>query len=187
MHEEGVESAVFESKRDLPRFIGDILDFHLTLLVDQNPRTDPINEEDIEWVYQHFTTFDRLAANSEVFRFALEAAIDWRYAKDVRAAIARLWSGIEAIFGVTSELVYRISLLSASLLEPRGEKRKAKFEAIKKLYGIRSKAVHGESLSEEILSFAMNDSSRLLRDLLLLTIEKGHVLGLDDFDEAIFF
>jgi hypothetical protein len=32
----------------------------------------------------------------------------------------------------------------------------------------------------------MNDSHRLLRELLLLTIERGHVLGADDFDDALF-
>jgi len=90
------------------------------------------------------------------------------------------------VFGVTSELVYRISILCASLLEERGKPRKARFEAVKKLYGLRSKAVHGEPLSQDQLIAAMNDSNRLLSELLLLTIERGRVLGADDFDDALF-
>ena len=57
---------------------------------------------------------------------------------------------------------------------------------MKKLYGLRSKAVHGEPLPEERLVSAMSDSHRLLRDLLLLTIERGRVLGADDVDNALF-
>jgi Apea-like HEPN len=145
-----------------------------------------VSANDAAWVAEHFETFNHLASKSEPFRLALEAAIDWRFAKEPRLAVGRLWSGIEAVFGVTSELVYRISILCASLLEERGRPRKARFEAVKKLYGLRSKAVHGEPLSENQLVSAMNDSNRLLRQLLLLTIEKGHVLGGEDFDDALF-
>ena len=133
-----------------------------------------------------FETFNHLASKSEPFRLALEAAIDWRYAKEPRLAVSRIWSGIEAVFGVTSELVYRISIFSASLLEERGEPRKTRLQAVKRLYGLRSKAVHGEPLPPETLVSAMNDSHRLLRELLLLTIERGHVLGAGDFDDALF-
>ncbi len=90
------------------------------------------------------------------------------------------------MYGISSELVYRISLLSASLLEPRGELRKAKFEAVKKLYSLRSKAVHGDALPPEKLASAMNESYDLLRDLILLSLNKGHALGSSDFDEAVF-
>lgn len=70
-------------------------------------------------------------------------------------------------------------------VEQRGKPRKTRFEAVKKLYGLRSKAVHGEPLSQDQLVSAMNESNRLLRQLLLLMIEKGHVLGADDFDDAL--
>jgi len=84
------------------------------------------------------------------------------------------------------KLVYRISLLSACLLAERGDARKARFEEVKRLYGLRSKVVHGEQLPQERVMSALNDSYRLLTDLLLLSIEKGHVLGQEDFDQAVF-
>jgi hypothetical protein len=183
---EGVEPAIYRPKRDLPPFKGNVLDFHTRFLVDTDARTDPVSSDDAAWIATHFATFNRLASKSEPFRLALEAAIDWRYAKEPRLAVGRIWSGIEAVFGVSSELVYRISILCASLLEKRGEPRKARFQAVKKLYGLRSKAVHGEPLPQEQLVSAMNDSHRLLRELLLLTIERGRLLGADDFDDAVF-
>jgi hypothetical protein len=186
LREEGPEAAVYKSKQDLPRFQGNLLDFHLTLLVNKNARTGAVSEDDAVWIQKHFDVFNVLAAESQAFRFALEAAIDWRFAKDARSAVARLWSGIEAIFGITSELVYRISLLSACLLMERGDSRKVKFEEVKKLYGLRSKVVHGEQLADEKIASALNESYQLLADLLLLSINKGHVLGQQDFDEAVF-
>jgi hypothetical protein len=183
---EGVEAAIYRPKEDLPPFKGNLLEFHAQLLINEDSRTDPVSSDDAAWIGAHFGTFNRLASESEAFRLALEAAIDWRYAKEPRLAVGRIWSGIEAVFGISSELVYRIASLCASLLEPRGQPRKARFQAVKKLYGLRSKAVHGEPLSEGQLVFAMNDSFGLLRELLLLTIQKGRVLRAEDFDDALF-
>ena len=172
--------------RPLPPFRGNVLDYHARFLFDREARTDPVSLDDAAWIATHFEVFNRLASRSEPFRLALEAAVDWRFAKEPRLAVGRLWSGIEAVFGLTSELVYRTSILCASLLEERGEPRKARFQAVKRLYGLRSKAVHGEPLPQEQLVSAMNDSHRLLRELLLLMIERGNVLGADDFDDALF-
>lgn len=186
LEEEGPEAAVHRPKRALPRFEGNLLDFQLTLLTNKSARTDEVTTEDAIWIKEHFDVFNQLAAESQAFRFALEAATDWRFATDARSAVARLWSGIEAIFGITSELVYRISLLSACLLIERGVARKAKFDEVKKLYGLRSKVVHGEQLTEDKVASALNDSYQLLADLLLLSINKGRVLAQKDFDEAVF-
>ena len=184
--EEGLDAAVFKPKRDLPPFRGNLLDFHTRLLIDSNSRNDQVSDEDTGWIYKSFGTFNRLASESEAFRLALEAAIDWRYTKEPRIAIGRIWAGIEALFGISSELVYRISSLCASLLEQRGAPRKARFHAVKRLYGLRSKAVHGERLSQGQLESAMNDSYMLLRELLVLTIERGSVLTGNDLDDALF-
>ena len=91
------------------------------------------------------------------------------------------------MFGINSELVYRISLYAACLLAVRGDARKQKFEEVKKLYGLRSKVVHGEKLSDDKIAQAMSDSFHLLRDLLLLAVHKGHPIMSDDIDEAVFF
>jgi len=184
---QGGEAQGQDSERTLATFSGNLLDFHLSLLINKDARNDEVTTEDAIWINDHFEIFNELAANSQPFRFALEAVIDWRYSKDPRSAVARLWSGIEAIFGITSELVYRISLLSASLLAERGEPRKAKFEEVKKLYGLRSKVVRGEKLPDDKIALALDDSYRLLADLLLLSINKGRALGQEDFDRAVFW
>lgn len=175
-----------KDQKDLTPFRGNLLDYHLTCLVDSDCRHDAPDEVDAEWIRNHFETFNRLASENQPFSFALEAAVDWRFAKDPRSAVARLWGGIEALFGINAELVYRISLYSACLLADRGELRKRKFQEVKRLYGLRSKVVHGEKLAQEKISQAMSESFHLLRDLLLLAVERGRPITPGDVDDAIF-
>ncbi|MEX2374773.1 MAG: hypothetical protein WD942_04195 [Dehalococcoidia bacterium] len=184
--EEGVDSAVHEPRMTLPGFSGGMLDYHLRIISTSAAEADSLCTDDLEWLAQHYEVFNKIAAETASFRFALEAAVDWRYSPDLRAALARIWAGIEAVYGINSELVFRVSLLSACLLEPRGDARRQRFNNVKKLYGIRSKAVHGESVSDEKLTQALDDSFRLLADLLLLSAEKGRALNKDDFERAVF-
>ncbi len=186
LKEKGVASAVNSPRRDLPPFKGQLLELHTKFLVPDNAKTILV-KEDAYWIRNNYETFNSLAAESESFRFALAAAVNWQYSSDPRIAIAQLWSGIEAVFGINSELVYRISLLIASLLEPRGVARQARFAQVRKLYGVRSKAVHGEELSDVRLTKAMLESSDILSKLLLLNVEKGRLFTQEDFEEAIFY
>jgi hypothetical protein len=183
--EEGVRAAVYQPRSALPKFEGQ-LDYHLRMLPEEDARTDDITNLDVEWIEGNFDKLNNLCANSERFYLAFQSANDWRYASNHRIAIGRLWSGIESLFGVSSELVFRVSLLAACLLAERGTPRKQKFDEVRGLYNIRSMAVHGEKLAEHTLALATQNSYQLLRELLLLSISRGHELGKADFDEAIF-
>ena len=186
LKEKGVESAVNSPERALPPFKGQLLEVHTRLLVPENVKTI-LTKEDADWINDNYEKFNYLAAKSEGFRFALSAAVDWQYASDPRMAVAQLWSGIEALFGISSEVVYRISLQVASLLEERGVARQDRFNQVRKLYGARSKAVHGEELSDDKLNKAMLESFDILNKLLLVNIEKGRPFTSDDFEAAIFY
>lgn len=186
LKEKGVESAVNSPRRALPPFKGQLLEVHTKLLVPENAKTI-LTKEDADWISDNYEKFNYLAAKSEGFRFALSAAVNWQYASAPRMAIAQLWSGIEALFGISSEVVYRISLQVASLLEERGVARQDRFKEVRKLYGVRSKAVHGEELSDDKLNKAMVESFDILNKLLLVNIEKGRPFTSDDFEVAIFY
>ncbi len=169
----------------LPLFEGRLLEAHMNIMVPKDSRKEELTPSDARWIKDHFVTMDILTTENENIRYALEAAIDWRYLKDPRAAIARLWSGIEAIFSIKGELIYRISLVAASLLAPRGEKRVDQFYEFKKLYNLRSQAVHGEPMEEQRLLKATSDSYNLLCQLLRLILEKGRPLRREDLDRAV--
>jgi hypothetical protein len=184
--EEGLEKAIFEPRNSLPRFEGGLLDYHLKLLIPKQITEEPFGRSEAEWIAEHFEVFNRLAADDERFRFALEASVDWRFSKDPRAAIARLWAGIESLFNISSELVFRISLMASTVLDSRGPERLTAFKHVKKLYGLRSKAVHGDPISEDLLYGAMNDSFDLLRKLLIDAVVRGSVRTEEDFEREIF-
>ncbi|MEZ5358453.1 MAG: hypothetical protein R3F48_06435 [Candidatus Zixiibacteriota bacterium] len=169
----------------LPSFKGGILDQYMNLIIPKDARRE-VTVKDAQWIVTKYDSFLTMMAENEKLRFAVDAAIDWRYLKDPRAAIARLWSGIEAIFAIRAELVYRLSVLAAAILAPRGPERVDKYYHIKKLYGQRSRAVHGESMPPETLSRATNESYQLLRQLLTELVKIGRPWDKKDFDHAIF-
>lgn len=179
--DEGVDAAVFRPRGSLPPFKGGILDYHLKLLLPRETRGSAFDSDEARWFQGHMERFNLLAAENERFRFGLEAVVDWRFSKDHRAAIARLWSGIESIFGISSELVYRVSLLGSTVLAPRGPQRVASFKRVKETYGIRSKAVHGEPVPQERLEKGVNDSYEILRALLLDAVERGKLRNEEDY------
>ncbi|RYH18505.1 MAG: hypothetical protein EON54_27435 [Alcaligenaceae bacterium] len=95
-----------------------------------------------------------------------------------RAQLALLWAGIEGLFGVDSEISFRVSLYAARFLSvDRAEQRRI-FDAVRSLYGVRSKAVHGGKLKGNSRQ-SVTDSVALLGQLLRTCIEKEQLPVLD--------
>jgi hypothetical protein len=183
--EEGVDKAVFQPRQSLPPFRGGLLDYHLRLLIPRETRSAPFDSTEATWQANNFECFNQLASLNERFRFALEAAIDWRFEKDPRAAVARVWAGIESLLGIKSELVYRVSLSAATVVAARGPERLGAFSRIKALYDVRSKAVHGEPIPEDKLLTGLHDSFEVLRTLLLDAVERGKLRSEEDFSSEL--
>ena len=70
------------TKPELPQFNGVLLDYHLKLLKTRSVLNEYVRPEDTEWIRSHYEVFNRIAAESASFRLGLEAAIDWRFAKE---------------------------------------------------------------------------------------------------------
>ena len=104
----------------------------------------------------------------------------------MREAVAKLWTGIEALFpSVDSELRYRLAVLIASLLEPRGPSRKGRYDAIKRLYDRRSKAVHGTKMTDDHLRTTMEQSYLVLRDLIVRVLDKGQMFTDSELEDLV--
>lgn len=145
-----------------------------------------IREEDLEWVKAHLTAFVELYHN-ESFSLAAEAlATHHHYVEDERIMTAMLWSGIEALFGVESELRFRLATSVAVALEPRGTERRNLYEAMKRHYDVRSKAVHGGRVSQKILHQHVLDVRSLLSRLLCRFVEIGKVPSQHDIEKMVF-
>jgi hypothetical protein len=97
----------------------------------------------------------------------------------------QLWSGIECLFKVSSEITRTLAMYSALLLEQGdADLRYGLFKEVKKAYGIRSKVVHGSNVSSEALEGAYLHASALLAKLLSKCVELSHVPSTEELDRA---
>lgn len=97
-----------------------------------------------------------------------------------------LWSGIESLFPVHTELRFRLSLYIAAFLEDDANERHHLFRKVQRLYDGRSKVVHGGDLSQTALVHMVDEVGTLLGQILLASVEYGSVPSRDQFDGALF-
>ena len=145
-----------------------------------------VETEDVQWLKDFYENANTLAFENEKFRYALEVINSWRYCVDIKSAIAILWAAIESIVDVSIEISFRLSLSISSLLCERGDNRIKKFKEINKLYGLRSKVVHGSNLKDSEIEKALDESFQLLSELIVYMIEKNKMVKNDDVQTAIF-
>ena len=134
-----------------------------------------VNEEECIWLEENYSDAWALLDNDQ---FAIAANALWSYRQNLRPStqLAIIWSGIEALFNVQHELVFRISTLAALFL---GEGKGKQME-IKKLYSSRSKAVHE---GKQPNGSDVDVSAKLLHELIKRCVE---LKSLPDEDELLF-
>jgi hypothetical protein len=131
-----------------------------------------MTDEQQAWVQQHFATARRLLDN-DVFQSATHALASYRWHSVPRARMALLWAGIEGLFKVESEIVFRLSLYVARFLFPDdADLRRQTFERTKRLYKTRSAAVHGGEIKGDTKALVA-DSASLLREVLSRCLSVG--------------
>ena len=130
-----------------------------------------LTDIDIEWIEKNFNQISAL--DDEAYNTALHCLSTYRWHTIPRARLAILWAGIEGLFKIDSEITFRISLYIAYFLEPDNQlKRRRIFNDVKKLYRIRSRAVHGGKVSIDT-SDAVDQSASLLLKLVRRCAEIG--------------
>lgn len=127
-------------------------------------------EADCLWLEQFFPLAQNLLAEHR-FQNAVHCLATYHWHSLPRAQLALLWAGIEGLFAVDSEIAFRISLHSAKFLAPTDavEQRRI-FDGVRRLYGVRSKAVHGGKMKGEP-SESVDESVELLGRLVRACIE----------------
>lgn len=163
-----------------------LCDYHIKMLRIGALSELKVESVDIKWIKDYYENANTLAFENEKFRYSLEVINSWRYCVDVKSAIAILWAAIESIVDVSIEISYRLSLSIASLLCERGDERIKKFKDIKKLYGLRSKVIHGSNLKESEIDKSLVESFKLLSELVMYMIENNKMIKSSDFENAIF-
>lgn len=142
--------------------------YHLRGLYTKNPHL--ITDEDSQWLKTHFLNASLLMKNDK-FNTAAYSLATYRWNIVPRIKMAVIWSGIESIFGASSEIRFRLSIYISRFLYPDdAEKRQETYQLVKKLYSERSTAVHGGKLKKS-LNLAIEQSSDILYLLVRQCIE----------------
>jgi hypothetical protein len=145
-------------------------------------RVDAIEKENLEWARANKPSFDSLIRNS-AFNAAIRCYGNAHHLPDLDVRIMLIWSGIERLLGVDAELSRRIALYSSMIIPGTKEERIGNFKQFKKLYGVRSKAVHGADTTEAALRDGYLGASDLLNRLLRRCVEIGRVPTSIELDE----
>lgn len=123
--------------------------------------TPTLSEADIAWIESHYESAWALL-DDDSYRNAVHCLASYRWHSIPRAQLAVLWSGIEGLFGVDSEIVFRVSLYAALFLESSSkEQQRELFAKVKDLYKSRSRAVHGGRMKDNAKE-AVQESADLL-------------------------
>ena len=141
-----------------------------------------LTDDDEKWIGAHYAKARKLIDN-DAFMVAVHAMASYKWHSMPRVQLAILWSGIEALFEVSSEVSFRISLYIAKYMEEDNvEEAKELFASIKKLYNSRSSAVHGGKIKDDI-GDQVSQSAHLLNRLIRRCAELG---SLPDTEKLIF-
>lgn len=114
-----------------------------------------------------YPSFKNLLSNRAFIHATSVAAHNFNDPKQ-SIRMAAIWSGIEALLNVQSELNYRIPLICALLLGSSKSNKLEIFSRVQKLYSARSKCVHGANMKDKELDSCLEESLALLCDLIKL-------------------
>ncbi|WP_055129207.1 HEPN domain-containing protein [Pseudomonas mediterranea] len=140
-----------------------------------------VSVDALDWVNAQLKSWINLLERP-AFRLAVDAMTTHHHHANLRMSAAALWSGFEALFGINSELRFRLALLAAAYLEDRGPDRVSLYRRIKKLYDYRSKAVHGGATTDEMLVDHIIEVRCLLSRFLCRMTEQCCQPSIDEFE-----
>lgn len=154
----------------------EITNFHLRGL---NIKPYKLTEEDSQWLENKFISARDLLEFPE-FQHAVHCLSTYRWHTYPGARLAIIWSGIEGLFKIDSEVVFRLSLYISRFLEPEDKKeRKGRFKEVKALYKQRSVAVHGSRIKGDLAN-GVEASAKLLNRLIHECINIKNIPCIDE-------
>lgn len=138
-----------------------------------------------DWVAVNIDIYASLV-NNDSFKLSVHSYINSHHTNIERLMLANVWLGIEGFMGISQELTFRLSLMIAFYISDEPNERKEIFLEVKRQYGIRSKAVHGTSVSREKILESYLYSRSILRSIIMKCIEHKKVPSQSDFEDKIF-
>jgi hypothetical protein len=138
----------------------------------------------LEWARSYLNNFDELQKDRSFSR-ALISYGNSHFLFGYDSRIMLLWSAIECLFKVSTELSRTLAPYSALMLEPASPNaRYDLYKKIRKEYDRRSKVVHGAQDKDLPLEEIYKSASDLLVKLLAKCVELSRVPSSEELDRA---
>lgn len=147
------------------------------------PTIHEMSPAEMAWAKKHAKSFDALARDKR-FSHSMIAYGNAQYFVDHDSRIMLLWAGIEGLLGVEHELNFRIPLYLALLAGGSADEKYRYFSKVKDIYTVRSRVVHGATVSDEKRIAGFEATNRILVDSLARCVEIGCVPTAEDFTRA---
>ncbi|RUX29268.1 hypothetical protein EOA13_14365 [Mesorhizobium sp. M7A.F.Ca.US.011.01.1.1] len=130
-----------------------------------------LNLEDVEWISKNLPAVLSLMGNAR-FQNAMQALNAYQYIPAANFNFLVSWTGIEALFGISQEISFRISLLLAKyLVDEQPERLRQKM--YKGSYDLRSKVAHGSSTKARVQTEQSIFARQTLARCLMRVVENG--------------
>lgn len=137
-----------------------------------------ISDADEEWIAKNYEAAYHLL-EKDCYQTAVHAMASYRWHSVPRVQLAVIWSGIESLFNVNTEVSFRISLYIANFLGKDEAEAKQIFKQVRKMYSLRSSAVHGNKTNAS-LENAVTESAVLLNRILKRCAETNNLPDVDN-------
>lgn len=134
-----------------------------------------ISEQDESWLHEYYRRASNMLQVNDTYRTAVHAMESYRWHSMPRIQLAILWSGIESLFNVSTEISFRVSIYIARFLAGDNEQEaKQVFKKVRKIYNMRSSAVHGNKIRDNI-NDSVKESAILLNQIIKKCAEIGSI------------
>lgn len=141
-----------------------------------------LNDNDEKWINAYYSTAYKLL-DKDPYMTAVHAMASYKWHSMPRVQLSVLWSGIEALFEVSTEISFRISLYIVNFLagsDAAGAREL--FSKTRKRYSSRSASVHGGKIKGNIDDL-VSESAILLNRIIRRCAELG---TLPDTEDLVF-
>lgn len=139
--------------------------------ISQKPHVLTLDDE--KWIDKNYANA-RSLLNMREFSTAVNSMATYRWHSNPSIQLAIIWTGIEALFCVESEISFRLSLCIALFLSENKEESARLFSEVRNLYKQRSIAVHGSKTKGDSFLF-VRESAFLLNKIIRKCVETNRL------------
>ncbi|MDO8985795.1 HEPN domain-containing protein [Cypionkella sp.] len=144
--------------------------------------TEMITPEDFLSAVEACAIWQRIEDKHSAARVIRNALVKAPLMPDLSSSILHMWQALENLFGISSEITYRVSLLLAELCVPVAP-RSTTYTTAKASYGDRSKIAHGSN--SPVVDAQWQRAWGLLQNVSKAILHRGSIPSANDLTDEL--